>query len=135
MDSKKTACKVNERDQIISAGSRQFTYDKAGNLLSDGVNTYAWNELGQLVEVTDGKNTTSYTYDLYGNCRTRTVNGETTTYHTMPSDLSLVLGQTDKYGETIYYYGSNGLVASEINNEQIYYLYDPFGSVVLPLPP
>lgn len=129
MDSKKTACKVNELDQIISVGSRQFTYDKAGNLLSDRVNTYAWNEQGQLVEVTDGKNTTSYTYDLYGNRQTRTVNGETTTYHTMPSDLSLVLGQTDKYGETIYYYGSNGLVASEINSELVYYLYDPFGSV------
>lgn len=129
VDGKKTNYKINELNQIVSAGTVKYTYDKAGNLLSDGVNTYTWNKMGQLVGVTDGKTTTSYTYDLYGNRHTRTVNGETTTYHTMPTELSMVLGQTDKYGETVYYYGDGGLVAAQINGERVYYLYDPFGSV------
>lgn len=129
VDGKKTAYQTNKLNQIVSAGTAKFTYDKAGNLLSDGINTYKWNQLGQLIEVTDGKNTTSYTYDLFGNRQTRTVNGETTTYYTMPTALPLVLGQTDKYGETRYYYGDNGLVAAEINGQRVYYLFDPFGSV------
>jgi RHS repeat-associated protein len=71
-------------NQITTSG---FTYDAAGNMTADGVNTYQWdaegrmassvsngttttytyNALGQLMEVKVGGSATDFTYDILGN--------------------------------------------------------------------
>ncbi|PYY23948.1 MAG: hypothetical protein DMG62_05735 [Acidobacteria bacterium] len=64
---------VNTKNQIADSG---FSYDAAGNLTSDGMNTYAYNAANQLTSVNAGVGT--YTYD-YGNVRVRKDTGSTYT--------------------------------------------------------
>jgi RHS repeat-associated protein len=46
-----TAISVNNVNAIQSAGSRSFVYDANGNLLDDGVNTYAWDAADRLIRI------------------------------------------------------------------------------------
>lgn len=46
-----------------SAGTRNFTYDAAGHVLSDGFATYAYSERGRMASATVGASTVSYKYN------------------------------------------------------------------------
>ncbi|MES2930633.1 MAG: RHS repeat-associated core domain-containing protein [Patescibacteria group bacterium] len=56
------------------------TYDKDGNLLTDGTLTNTWNYKDQLTTSTDGTFTRTYTYDEHGN-RVSSSDGTTTTVY------------------------------------------------------
>ncbi len=124
---------VNALNQYTQVGDTAYSYDKNGNLIReegpDGTKEYKWNKLNQLVEVNDGQTVTQYTYDLFGNRSSMTQNGQTTTYHTAPTELSMMLRQEDALGQTNYLYGDTGLVGAEWNGERVYYTFNYLGSV------
>ncbi|MDD6143867.1 MAG: hypothetical protein PUD16_10295 [bacterium] len=124
---------VNALNQYTQVGDTAYSYDKNGNLIREegpsGVKEYKWNQLNQLVEVNDGQTVTQYTYDLFGNRSSMTQNGQTTTYHTAPTELSMMLRQEDALGQTNYLYGDTGLVGAEWNGQQVYYTFNYLGSI------
>jgi RHS repeat-associated protein len=63
-----------------SVGGQTHTYDKNGNLLSDGDSTYVWNTDNTLASVTKGGITTTYTYDATGQRTSLTTPTSTTLY-------------------------------------------------------
>jgi len=124
---------VNALNQYTQVGDTAYTYDKNGNLIREegpnGTKEYTWNQLNQLVEVSDGQTVTQYTYDLFGNRSSMTRNGETTTYHTAPTELSMMLRQEDALGQTTYLYGDAGLAGAQWNGQRVYYTFNYLGSV------
>lgn len=64
-------------NRLVSWQGRAFTYDDAGNLLSDGVRGYSWNARGQLVSVS-GPGAASFAYDALGRRVGVTSGGQTT---------------------------------------------------------
>jgi RHS repeat-associated protein len=64
-----------------SINGRSLTYDKNGNLLSDGLNTYVWNARNQLFQVKQGATVVSqYQYDSMGRRAAKTIGGLTTSF-------------------------------------------------------
>ncbi len=55
---------------VTSIGSKNFTYDENGNMVSDGTWTHTWDYRNQLSSSTNGTKTITYTYDHQGQ-RTR----------------------------------------------------------------
>lgn len=74
-----TDATYNANNQLKTWGGKSFTYDKNGNLQSDGVNTYAFDARDQLLGVTGGS-TTTYQYDGQGRRLLKTINGATTAF-------------------------------------------------------
>ncbi len=66
-------------NRLTTRDSTALTYDLAGNLTSDGTNTYTWNARNQLIAISGGT-TVSFAYDPFGRRSTRTVGGTTTKY-------------------------------------------------------
>ena len=56
----------NDMNEYTTVGGVIYTYDKNGNLLSDGTNTYKYNVLNELTSVTNASGTTTYTYNALG---------------------------------------------------------------------
>ena len=57
-------------NRISGAG---FTYDAAGNLMSDGTNTYTYDADGNLIQQAGGGTTKGFTYDALNQQVARTV--------------------------------------------------------------
>ena len=51
---------------VFAVAPTAYTYDKAGNMTSDGVNTYIYDAQNQLTKSIAGDTTTYYTYDSQG---------------------------------------------------------------------
>ncbi len=64
-------------NHIVSINATSLTYDNAGNLMSDGTNTYTWNAKNELIAA---NGTASYAYDALGRRVKKTVTGVTTVY-------------------------------------------------------
>jgi RHS repeat-associated protein len=64
----------NAANQLTRWAGKTFSYDLNGNLSSDGVNQYGWNEQGLLTQISGGT-TAVFSYDAFGRRRDRTVNG------------------------------------------------------------
>jgi RHS repeat-associated protein len=60
--------------------TRTYSYDPRGNLLSDGVATYAYNPRDQLTAINGPGYTRSYTYDVLGNLYREQAGAEVTEY-------------------------------------------------------
>ncbi len=76
---RRTAGGARVATPTATLGSTALTYDVAGNLTSDGTNTYTWNARNQLTAISGGT-TASFAYDPLGRRSTRTVGGTTTKY-------------------------------------------------------
>lgn len=76
----------------------QISYDNFGNIITDGVNNYTYNDSGELVKST-GKANASYAYDTRGN----------------------LLSITDNDKITVFSYDSNHNLLTAINDENITY--------------
>ena len=102
-------------DQLIETKqdgvSVNYTYDKAGNLLTDGRNTYTYNLQNQLTRQTGADGTVNYTYDAAGNLSS---DGETT--YTYNAENRLILGEKASGESSSYTYNALGV---RIGNEQI----------------
>jgi len=123
------AFQSNNLNQYTTVGGKSFTYDANGNLLSDGVNSYAYDAENRLVAAANRN--TSYTYDPFGRRSGRTVDGVDTSYL---HDGDRVLVEYDDAGQLRrrYVYGpwiDEPLYASDGSAEYFYHA-DGLGSVV-----
>lgn len=64
----------NAANQLTRWAGRTLSYDLNGNLASDGLNQYAWDEQGLLSKVSGGV-TASFGYDMFGRRKDQTING------------------------------------------------------------
>ncbi len=74
-----TTTVVDAANRLTTRDSTALTYDLAGNLTSDGTNTYTWDARNQLIAISGGT-TASFAYDPFGRRSTRTVGSTTTKY-------------------------------------------------------
>ncbi len=70
----------NHLNQYSSVGGTAYTYDGNGNLQSDGVRTFAYDEENRLRTANGAGNTVTYDYDPLGRRRAKTVNGTVTRF-------------------------------------------------------
>jgi RHS repeat-associated protein len=90
----------------------RWSYDAAGNLLSDGTRTLRYDALGRLSSAAAAGTTTRYGYNGDGVLVTQTTTGTTTSYtQDLQAPLSQVLEQTTSGTTTRYWYGRERLAA------------------------
>lgn len=75
-----TSATYNAGNHQVTFGARSLSYDLNGNLISDGTNTYTWNERDQLVSMSAPALVASFQYDALGRRIGKTVNGTTVGY-------------------------------------------------------
>src|SRR5262249_3909069 len=69
----------NRPTAISGPLTRSYSYDAAGNLTGDGVNTFTYNNAGRLASATNASGQTTYTYNASGQ-RARKAGPGGTTY-------------------------------------------------------
>jgi RHS repeat-associated protein len=74
-----TGAVYNANNQLTSWNGKTFAYDNNGNLMSDGVNLYAWDARNQLLGMSGGTSA-SFQYDGQGRRLAKTVAGATTAF-------------------------------------------------------
>ena len=128
---------TNNMNQYTSVGGVAYTYDKNGNLLSDGTNTYTYNSLNELTSVVGPSGTTTYTYNALGQRVASTVNGVTTQYLIDPAGLGDVVGTYSGSGNVTggnlianYTYGLGLTSQVTASGSTYYYAFDTLGNTV-----
>jgi YD repeat-containing protein len=74
-----TGASYNANNQQIIFGGQVLTYDRNGNLTSDGTNTYAWDARNRLASIT-GPVPANFVYDATGRRARKTINGTVTDF-------------------------------------------------------
>ncbi len=141
------------QDKLTAYDGHAFAYDASGNPLSyyNGQSyAFTWQNGRELASATVGNTEVSYTYDLNGLRRTKTVNGVLHTYYYMGDRLvretyggNVLEFYYDLYGNpyaldhngTVYYYilnlqGDVMALVDASGNEVAAYTYDPWGKVL-----
>lgn len=151
-----TAYGVNgNNDTYTSVGGAAHTWDDDGNLLSDGMNTYSYDDLNRLLSVTTPAGTKTYTYDALGN-RVASVEGAVSRRLQLdPTGLVNLVAEYDGAGNltaryvhspygvvsridgsgTAFYYDIDGVgsvagLSGPAGNVVNSYEYDPFGQII-----
>jgi RHS repeat-associated protein len=149
-----TTYTYDSSDQLINVNGLAFTYDKNGNLTSDGEKNYEYNEENQLIEVKNktGTSIARYTYDHEGK-RTSIItssgstyfhyNGDKIVYETNANNAITAEYTWDaqgnpvtmtKSGETYYYHiNGHGDVTTLTNSSGVVvaeYNYDAWGNIL-----
>jgi YD repeat-containing protein len=70
----------NSLNQYTAVGEATFSYDFNGNLSSDGIGNYTYDEANRLSSAVNGGVNATYTYDAFNRRMSKTVNGVTTYY-------------------------------------------------------
>ena len=114
-----------------------YTFDNAGNMLSDGRRTYTYNTANQLTQVVSGTLTTQYAYTSTllsassgdGVRRAQIVNGIETRYAVdVASPLPQVLSESTNQRVTRYLYGLDQ-IATQDSGTWAYHHPDAQGNV------
>ncbi len=79
---------ANEQTQFAGA---TLQYDANGNLTSDGVNTYQWDERNRLLSMSGGASA-SFNYDALGRRTSKTINGVSTQFVYDGNDIIAEIG-------------------------------------------
>ena len=111
-------------NRLVDAGGVAFTWDNNGNLLSDGVSSYAYDTANRLAGVTQGGTAYTFAYNGLGDRLQQTVGGVTTNY---AIDLNAGLTQVLADGTSSYLYGLGRIGQQAV--EWAYHLPDALGSV------
>ncbi|PMD95694.1 hypothetical protein BWI97_13925 [Siphonobacter sp. BAB-5405] len=141
---------VNQYTAINTNGSNAPpVYDRNGNLLSDGLNTYTYDFENRVTSIQKGTDRITYAYDALGRRISRTQNGMTTQYYyDLDQVIEEVTGTSTKtyvyrdgidqilYSNTAgkdYFYQTDDLntvqsITDGSGNLLEYYTYDPFGT-------
>jgi RHS repeat-associated protein len=151
-----TGAAYNANNQLTSWNGKIFSYDKNGNLMSDGVNLYAWDPRNQLLGMSGGT-TATFQYDGQGRRLAKTVAGTTTAFaydgdnfvqelaglgNMTTVNANLVTGGVDQMfmrgtgtGSTATLHwvlpeanNSTVIMADSSGNIQKSYAYDPYGN-------
>ena len=92
----------NELDQLISDGTKQYTYDGRGNLTQiTGGTKYKWDGADRLISATVGGATALYTYDDAGRRVKQVASGVTTNY---------LWDEQSQYGDVVLETNGSGTV-------------------------
>ncbi|MFD7159442.1 DUF6531 domain-containing protein [Kribbella sp. NPDC059898] len=91
---------------LAPPSARSYTYDKDGNLTSDGTTTYTWSAAGKPVTSTTAGATTTYTHSGDGRRATSSTGRQTTRYLWDPLSPQILNTSTDAK-PTRYLYGSS----------------------------
>lgn len=67
----------NADNELVKRGGSELSYDKDGNVLSDGASEYTWNARGELSGIS-GESNASFGYDPFGRRVSKTLGGTTT---------------------------------------------------------
>jgi hypothetical protein len=110
----------NGANQVIG-----WQYDGAGNLLSDGTNTYSYDPLNRLTQ----HNSTTYGYNGDGVLVSSSSGGSTTRY---TQDLAAPLAQVLSDNTHTYVYGHQRLLAVQ-GDTRTWHLHDALGSLRMTL--
>jgi len=111
-------------NRMTSVNGAPFSWDANGNLLSDGVNTYAYDHANRLIGLTQGGSTYAFAYNGLGNRLQQTVDAVTTNYTV---DLNAGLTQVLTDGTNAYLYGVSRI--GQQGADWAYHLPDALGSV------
>ena len=154
VNSETTTYSVNSANQITSENGQAYTYDNDGNLVDDGMKTYIYNELDQLIEIRDRNNQTIFKakYDDTGKrIQTETssgvinyfYNGYHVIYETNANNELTVEYSWDDHGNPVtmtkdgetYYYNLNGhgdvvSISDGDSNIVAQYQYDAWGNIL-----
>jgi RHS repeat-associated protein len=126
-----TANNLNEYTQV---GSKKYTYDKAGNLISQtdasGPTNYTYDALGELVSVVSPTGTWTYQYDALGNRIAERQNGQETQFLIDPTGLGDVVGEYDQSGNLVAHYTQGLGLTSRVDasGAVAYYNFDLTGN-------
>ena len=74
------AAAYDAASRLASVGTILYSYDRNGNVASDGPSAYAWNARNQLTAVSSSTATSSYAYDAEGRRVERTLDGQVTRF-------------------------------------------------------
>ena len=99
----------------VEGKNTKYSYDLAGNLLSDGTNTYTYDLQNRLTSKTGKDGTTSYTYDAAGNLIKKAAPDDTTEY-TYTAQNKLKTGKTGDGQSSTYTYNA---LNARIKNVQV----------------
>lgn len=80
-------------------GTFNVTYDAAGNVVSDGVNTYTYNDKGRMVSATTSSGAVTNQYDAFDLRVAKTAAGVTTYY--VYDDTGVLIGEYDANGAMV----------------------------------
>jgi RHS repeat-associated protein len=121
-----------------ATGELVYEYDDDGNvtMINDTtggpVTTFTYNTESQLVEIDDGTDVRTFTYDGLGRCVGRTVNGVATEYLVAPLGMREVLAEYDGTGVLSASYSYGGvLLARQAGSETQHYTFTERGDTVL----
>ncbi|WP_246217113.1 RHS repeat-associated core domain-containing protein [Paraburkholderia panacisoli] len=84
----------NAANQLTRWAGKTLSYDLNGNLASDGVNQYNWNENDLLSQVSGGV-TASFSYDVFGRRNRSTVNAHRLQTGWIDNELNLMMPDDD----------------------------------------
>ena len=132
-DGEVTNYTYNSLNQITQAGDVSYTWDNAGNLVSQSRNgviaaTYTYDCHNRMISADInnifGNIVEAYTYDYLGNRTSKTTNGETTYFTTdLSTGYSQVL-KAESSSEIIYYTRGFELISRRAGQDAHYYLFD-----------
>jgi RHS repeat-associated protein len=119
-------------DELLTAGTSNFTYDGNGNQLTKTVGSttlsYGWDALNRLVSVTGGTITTQYKYAGDGNRVSQQIPAGTYAYVNDPAGrVPVVINENGPDGNIDYLYGLSTISATS-TAFQYYHQFDGLGS-------
>ncbi|MHB1453859.1 MAG: RHS repeat domain-containing protein [Saccharofermentanales bacterium] len=118
---------ANWKDKLTSYNGKALTYNTNGQLSTYDGWTYTWQAGRQLAGMSRTGTTAAYTYNASGLRTSRTVNGTTTNYTLVGSQIT-----HEKTGtaQMDYYYDGNGqLVSIFYSGSMYYYLHNILGEI------
>ncbi len=114
-------------DRLMSFGDETFEYDGMGNPTKYRGLDCAWEKGRQLKQISDGTNTVTFTYDVFGIRTSKTVDNVTTHY---VYENGKLLRQVTGNERIDFIYGRDGIIGFKLNNVPYLYRKNLFGDVV-----
>jgi YD repeat-containing protein len=115
----------DDANRLSRVNGQPYTWDNNGNLLNDGVTTYAYDAANRLLATSSLSLTTNYTYNGLGDRVQQAMNGVPTIY---AIDIAGGLTQVLADGANTYVYGL-GRISQQSMTNTAYFLGDALGSV------
>ena len=118
---------TNWQDLLTKFNDEEITYDEIGNPITIGSKTLSWMDGRSLREYKDGSTEVTYTYNLDGIRRTKTVNGKQIDYYL--NGMNIVF--EDRAGSVLYYiYNEDEVLGFVYDGVTYYYHKNILGDVI-----